>query len=152
MCEPIRFDEHGAISSNVNYPLAAIKLFVAWKNSGCSGLTDQTFLACIQTMTAIPDLAQYLHQKLQLSYILPGKFTPHPIEGRFGWYCQANDENFYMSIKQLIEAEKKIRTLSLYQWQGIQRASSLNAQSHVVLPSGKYLDDTHDETDSGKNM
>ena len=149
MCEPIRFDEHGAISPNLNYLLAATKLFVAWKNSGCSGLTDQTFLACIQTMTAIRDLAQYLHQKLQLSYILPGKFTSDPIEGRFGWYRQANGGNFYMSIKQLMEAEKKIRTLSLYQQQGIQRASSLNAQSHVALPSGEYLDDANDETDSG---
>ena len=56
-------------------------------------------MACIQTMTAIPDLVQYLNQKLQLSYILPGKFTSDPIEGQFGWYRQANGGNFYMSIR-----------------------------------------------------
>ena len=149
MCEPISFDENGAISSNFNYLLAATKLFVQWKNSGCSGLTNQTFLACIQTMFTIPDLALLFHQTLQLLYILPGKFMSHPIETRFGSCRQANGGNFYMSIKQLKETENKIGTLSLHQQQGILRASSLNSQSHVVWPSGEYLDDANDEADTG---
>ena len=104
---------------NLQYLSATTATFVKWQQSGCSGLTEPTFLACIQTMTAVPKLALYLHQKLKLPYILPGKFTSDPIEGRFGWYRQASGGNFFISIKQLIEAEKKIRTLSLLQQQGL---------------------------------
>ena len=73
----------------------------------------------------------------------------HPIKTRFGSCRQANGGNFYISIKQLKETENKIGTLSLHQQQGILRASSLNSQSHVVWPSGEYLDDANDEADTG---
>ena len=34
-----------------------------------------------------------------------------PIEARFGWYCQMNGGNFFMSLRQLLDSEKKIRVL-----------------------------------------
>ena len=123
---PLSF-ENEKDQANLQYLHAATKIFIQWKKSSCSGLTDPTFLACIQTMSAVPKLALYLHHKLKLRYILPGKLTSDPIEGRFGWYRQANGGNFFMSIKQLLEAEKKIRTLSLLQQRGLVRASKLNA-------------------------
>ena len=42
-----------------------------------------------------------------------GKFSSDPIERRFGWFRQLSGANFYISCKQLFEAEKKIRVLSL---------------------------------------
>ena len=35
------------------------------------------------------------------------------IEGRFGWYGQVNGGNFYTSVKQVLQAEKTVRKLSL---------------------------------------
>ena len=50
-------------------------------------------------MSAMPKLTKYSQEKLKLQYVLPEKFTSDPIGGGFGWYCQANGENFFMSIK-----------------------------------------------------
>ena len=132
MSVPMEFDEEDEEHVNLSYLSAAKNIFIEWKKSGCSGLTDQTFLACIQTMSAVPELAKYLHEKLKLKYILPGKFTSDPIEGRFGWYRQANGGNFFMSIKQLLEAEKKIRTLSLIQQQGVIGLTQLNSVNNDI--------------------
>ena len=41
------------------------------------------------------------------------KFTSDPSEGRFDWYRQVNGGNYFMSVKQLLEAEKKICVLFL---------------------------------------
>ena len=97
--------------SNLSYRTKATNIFKNWKDSGFAGLTDQTFLACIQTMSAVPELAQYLHDKFGFHYILTGKFTSDPIEARFGWYHQVNGGNFFMFLKQLLEAEKKFEGL-----------------------------------------
>ena len=51
-----------------------------------------------------------------------------PIEGRFGWYRQVNDYNFYRSVKQVLQAEKKIRKLSLLQQLALKSAARLFAQ------------------------
>ena len=36
-----------------------------------------------------------------------------PLEGQFGCYSQANGGNFFMSVRQILLVEKKIRCLSL---------------------------------------
>ena len=46
-------------------------------------------------------------------------------EGRFGWYRQMNGGNFFMSSKQLLQSEKKIRRLNLLQQQALLSASTL---------------------------
>ena len=38
-------------------------MFVSWRDSKNAGLIRETFLACIQTIGAIPDLAMYLQEK-----------------------------------------------------------------------------------------
>ena len=48
-----------------------------------------------------------------------------PIEARFGWYCQASGGNFFMSVRQLILAGKKIRILSLLQQKMLVEASKV---------------------------
>ena len=89
-------------------------MFVSWRDSKSAVLTRETFLACIQTMEAIPDLAMYLQEKHGFSYLLTEKLTADPIEGRFGWYCQGNGGNYFMCFKQLIQAENKIKVLYLF--------------------------------------
>ena len=78
------FSEARTCKFGIAYLAAATNIFIKWKDSGCSGLTNQTFLAGIQTISAMPELAKYLQQKLKLQYVLPRKFTSDPIEGQFG--------------------------------------------------------------------
>ena len=117
---PLKFslmsDEQQA---NLSHLALAREIFIQWKESGYAGLTDQTFLACIQTISAVPELVLFLHRKFGFNYILPGKFTSDPIEVRFGWYRQVNGGYFFMSLKQVLEVEKKIRRLSLMQQHGL---------------------------------
>ena len=70
-------------------------IFVEWKKAGTAGLTTETFTACIQSMSAMHELAVYLQLRHGFSYVLPGKFLSDPIEGRFGWYRQVHGGNFY---------------------------------------------------------
>ena len=76
-------------------------------------------------MSAIPELAEHLKKKHGFVYILPGKFTSDPVEGRFGWYRQMNGGNYFMSLKQLMQSEKKIRVLSLMQQHALLSGSCL---------------------------
>lgn len=84
----------------------AVNVLKQWKSSGRAGLTKETFTACIQSIEAMSALAEYLLKSHGFQYVLPGKFSSDPIEGRSGWYWKLNGGNFFMSIKQLFEAEK----------------------------------------------
>ena len=53
------------------------------------------------------ELVKYMHTTHNFAYVLPGKYISDPIEGRFGWYRQANAGNLFTSIKQLLLGEKK---------------------------------------------
>ena len=54
-------------------------MFSSWRDSRNAGLTRETFLACIQTMGAMPDLVMYLQEKHEFSYLLMGKLAFNPI-------------------------------------------------------------------------
>ena len=76
------------------------------KVSDNAGLTKETSLACLQSIRCMIELVK-MHTTHNFAYVLPRKYMSDPIEGRFGWYRQANGGNFFMSIKQLLLAEKK---------------------------------------------
>ena len=120
LCEPLQLQ-----SSAFKFLRKAFEIFKKWNSSGCRGLTNETFLACIQTIEAMLAMTEYMLAKNKLTYILTGKFSSDPIEGRFGWYRQANGGNFFMSLKQLLQVEKKIRCISLLQQHALQGASKL---------------------------
>ena len=47
-------------------------------------------------------------------YVLLGQFQfDDAIEKRFGWYRQLSCDNYFVSLRQLLEAEKSIRIKSL---------------------------------------
>ncbi len=83
------------------------------KNSEMKGLTAETFLATIQTSSSLPKIAKYLLDKKGLSYVLLGQLQSDPIEKRFGWYRQLAGGNYFISVRQIFEAEKAIRLKSL---------------------------------------
>ena len=45
--------------------------------------------------------------------VLLGKFSSDPIKKRFGQFGQLSGANFFISVRQLMDAEKWIRILSL---------------------------------------
>jgi len=83
------------------------------------GLTKETFLAIKQTCFAIVGLAKYLLNSCGFNYVLLGKIQSDTIEGRFGHIRQLSGANYYISMRQLLENDKKLRTLSLLKYSHI---------------------------------
>ena len=76
-------------------------------------LTAQTTLANEVTFAGMANLATYLMEYKGMSKVLLGKFSSDPIEKRFGQFRQLSGANFFISVRQLLDAEKRIRILSL---------------------------------------
>ena len=76
-------------------------------------LTAETFFCLLQTVQALADLADYLLDTGRLQYVLLGKINSDDIESRFGNYRQLSGGNFYVSVHQVLENEKKIRIRAL---------------------------------------
>ena len=90
-----------------------MEIFKALKSSGNINLTSETFTACIHTIGAVLELAHYLIDDGSIENVLTGMLMSDPLEGHFEWYQQTNGGKFYMLIKQLLFAEKKICCLTL---------------------------------------
>ncbi|TRY80306.1 hypothetical protein TCAL_15477, partial [Tigriopus californicus] len=71
------------------------------------------------TVTSLIALSRYLLSTRRLSYVLPGKINSDPLERRFSWYRQLSGGNFFLSVRQFLEAEKKIRVESLVKYSGL---------------------------------
>ena len=94
----------------------AAKFFDSWHNQQSNlKLAHQTSMACQQTFKGIVGLTQHLLEEKGFQYVLLGFFNSDPLEGRFGWWRQLSGANFYISVRQVLENEKKVRSLSLLQ-------------------------------------
>ena len=111
--------------------LATLELFGKWLkkwremarlSGGKRGLTEETFLATIQTTFGTVEVASSLLEKEEYSYILLGHLQSDPIEKRFGWYRQLAGANYFVSLRQILEAEKSIRLKSLVKYSGLTMA------------------------------
>jgi hypothetical protein len=77
-------------------------------NGKKTALTRETFIAAKQVAAALPELAHYLLDK-GLKFVLLGLINSDPLEKRFGWFRQLSGANYFASVRQFLEAEKKIR-------------------------------------------
>ena len=77
------------------------------------GLSKETFMTMKQTTDALCGLAMYLLEDKGFEYVPLGLVSSDPLEKRFGWYRQLGGANYYISVRQFLEAEKKIRLQSL---------------------------------------
>lgn len=85
-----------------------------WETSKKLGLTHETFLVLRHTCLALSDCAAFLLDvRLGFKYVLLGSLQSDAIESRFGWLRQMSGANYYVSMKQVIESDRKIRALSL---------------------------------------
>ena len=106
------------VSSSFDWKLQYLRQFeqflAKWENT-CQGrgLTKDTFAALRHTSLALADLATYLIDKANFNYVLLGRFVSDCLESRFGWYRQSCGGNYYISMRQLVESERKIKCISL---------------------------------------
>ena len=77
------------------------------------GLSKETFMTMKQTTDALCGLAMYLLEEKGFEYVPLGLVSSDPLEKRFGWYRQLGGANYFISVRQFLEAEKKIRLQSL---------------------------------------
>lgn len=112
-----------------------------WQQSKQSGLSSETFLALKHTCQAVVDLSENLLLHHDFQYILTGTFLSDPIEKRFGWYRQLSGGNYYISVNQVLENEKKIRIISLLKFSHITASDiSVRFSTETDIPSDESLD------------
>ena len=75
------------------------------------GLTKQTSGALHQTCEAIMQMSKYLLENCGFNYVLLGKIQSDMIEQRFSWIRQLSGANYCISMRQLQESDKKIRSI-----------------------------------------
>ena len=78
-----------------------------------NALSKETFFTMRQTSEALVGLAIYLLEEKGFEYVPLGLISSDPLEKRFGWYRQLGGANYFLSVVQFLEAEKKIRLQSL---------------------------------------
>ena len=112
------------------------------------GLTKETFLALRQTCRGIAGLAKYLMNYCGFKYVLLGKIQSDTIEGRFGRIRQLSGANYYISMRQLLESDRKLRTLSLVKYSRISISyidqvakSTKNVENEVIAKAESLYED-----------
>jgi hypothetical protein len=90
-----------------------------WEQSKTAGFTRETFLALRHMCLALADCACYLIDRRSINYVLLDHLQSDAIERRFGWFRQLSGANFYISTRQVLESDRKIRALSLLKFSRI---------------------------------
>ena len=76
-------------------------------------LTSDTQLALTHTVSTTLEIVKSLFTVLNFKYVLLGKFQTDDLEARFGQYRQMSGACYNISFAQVIESEKKLKTLSI---------------------------------------
>ncbi len=111
------------VRSSMDWKLNFLREFAAflqrWESSSRHGLTRETFLALRQTCLALADCAAYLLDRCGFNFVLLGQLQSDALESRFGWLRQLSGANYYISMRQVVEGDRKIRALSLLKFSKI---------------------------------
>ena len=76
-------------------------------------LTKDTYLSLSHTVTTLVHLIHYLLKDCDMSYVLLGKFQTDNLESRFGNNRQLAGSNYLVSMKEVLQSEKKLKVESL---------------------------------------
>lgn len=88
----------------------------AWEQSKRPGLSNETFRATRHTCCAMIQLSKHLLIYKGFNYVLLGCLSSDPLEQRYGWYRQSSGANYYISFKQILDSERKIKVISLLKY------------------------------------
>jgi hypothetical protein len=124
-----------------------------WQFSLKPGLTRETFLALRHTCLAIAECAVYLLETKGFDVVLLGHLQSDPIESRFGWLRQMSGANYYISTKQVMDNDRKIRAVSLLKFSGISLTEIDAAiQSGNSSTTNGSADDDHTADDIAEQL
>ena len=107
-----------------------------WEQSQKPGLTRETFLALRQTCLSLADCASYLLDSLGFKYVLLGQLQSDDIESRFGWLRQLAGANYFISMRQVLEGDKKFAQFPCFGFQDFRSRTltrPLNQTLHRIL-------------------
>ena len=82
------------------------------------GSVRKHFFALKTSISALGKLAEYLFT-LGFKYVCLGKITSDSLESRFGLYRSLSGSNYFISLKNLLDSERKIRSISLLMYSNI---------------------------------
>ena len=117
-----------------------------WEESKKPGLTRETFLALRHTCLALADCCSYLMDSCGYKYVLLGNLQSDAIESRFGWLRQLSGANYFISTRQVMESDRKIRALSLLKFSGVSLSEIDDALQQIESASAhSELDKTADD-------
>ena len=112
-----------------------------WQDGKLKGLTRETFIAWHQTLNAVVGCAKYLLRECGFHFVLLGQLQSDPIEERFGWYRQMHGANYYVSVRQLFESERKLRAICLTKFSqySLDEISSFQSNSDHNVNSDDFI-------------
>jgi len=129
------------VRSSLDWKLYFLREFAdflqQWETSGKPGFSKETFLALRHTCRAIADCAAFLLDRRGFNYVLLGHLQPDALELCFGWLRQLASANHYISTRQVVEGDKKIRALSLVKFSHLSLGEidhEMSAVSSAVEP------------------
>ena len=112
-----------------------------WEDSKKPGLTRETFLALRHTCLTLAECATFLMDQLGFKYVLLGHLQSDAIESRFGWFRQLSGANYFISTRQVMESDRKIRALSLVKFSGFSLAE-IDSVLDDAGPSSQVCEDS----------
>ena len=74
----------------------------------------ETAAAIVQTSRSIVELARYLISSVGFEFVLLGTIQSDSIERRFSWYRQKSGRNYLISVKDILNTEKKNKNTVFY--------------------------------------
>jgi hypothetical protein len=124
-----------------NYLKDMLKWVEIWGEEEFKGasLTDKTHHALRHTLAAHISMVEYIFENYEgFVYILMGKFQTDQLERRFGKYRYLNGSGYECSVRQVLDAEKKVRLRHM-----------LNSSNNI---SDVIRDENQQETDDVADM
>jgi hypothetical protein len=130
------------------YFLQEFALFIErWEQSGSPGLTKETFLAIKHTCLAVKECTIYLINQRGFDNVLLGFLQSDPIESRFGWLRQMSGANYFISMRQVLDSDRKIRAVSLLKFSKF----SLSEIDEIIKSTNSFAEDSENSTTNDVN-
>ncbi|KAG0421808.1 hypothetical protein HPB47_002319 [Ixodes persulcatus] len=95
--------------------------------------TPDTHSALRLTTSALVKLTSYCFQEIGFDHVMLGKFQTNSLEDRFGKYRQLASAQYHVSIRQILESERKLRLQKVLQLPDMEVAASSVEMDASVL-------------------
>ena len=127
--DPLKLPISNSSDERLDSLVSYAEFFKCWRECKRAGMSQETSYAVENLCRNLRLLVIHLLEDRKFHFVLTGQITSDPIESRFGRYRQMAGGNYFISVKQLFDSERKIKLSSLLRHTGI----SVNALSEVEL-------------------